>query len=196
MTDWLGMAVRPRAPRPDLKQRVMARAIAAGQVRRPRIPLGVAASLLLLSLSVAAVFGGSEVLRLRRERDALAARLAGTRDTLDFLRRPGSRVYQIAFETAGRPGTLTIIADSATHRWLVACHHMTPNAPGEAYQVWFLTEAGPVSALVMPMRDPGPMIAAIPMPAARVVGAAMSVEPEGGSPEMRGPTIFKQRLDS
>lgn len=81
-------------------------------------------------------------------------------------------------------------------RWLISCHNLAPNAPGEAYQLWFVTETGMRSAHVMVMRDDRPMIAAVPMPAGagRVLGAAMSVEPEGGSPELRGPILFKRML--
>lgn len=191
--DWLGMAARPRASRPDLKTRVLARALTADRPLRLRLPLAAAAAVLLLVSG--GVWAGRELVRGRRERAALAAGLAAARDTLDFLRRPGARVYHIPFAGAGRTGTLTIFADSATHRWLVACHNMTPNAPGETYQIWFLTEHGPLSAMVMPMHDSAPMMAAVPMPAIPVLGAAMSLEPAGGSPEPRGPTVFRTTLE-
>jgi hypothetical protein len=191
--DWLGMAARPRAPRPELKAHVLARALAASRSRRPLLPLAPAAPHHLL-IGAGALAGARAVARARGERDALAAQLLAARDTLDFLRRPGARVYHIPLAPAGLAGTVTIFADSATHRWLVACHDMTPNAPGEAYQVWFLTERGPVSALVMAMHDTAPMLATVAMPAAAVAGVAMSVEPEAGSGELRGPTVFRMTL--
>src|SRR2546430_8607086 len=45
MTDWLGMAARPRSPHPELKARVLARAL---ERRRGIAPLAAAAALLLV----------------------------------------------------------------------------------------------------------------------------------------------------
>ena len=134
--------------------------------------------------------------RLAAERDALTARLDAARDTLDLLRRPGVRVYHIPVASEGREGSVTIFVDEATHRWLVSCHNLAPNAPGQAYQLWFVTETGMLVAHVMAMRDDRPMVAAVPMPGGggRVMGAAMSIEREGGSSELRGPLLFKRML--
>lgn len=188
--DWLGMAARPRAPRPGLKDEVLARAHAAGHRRRvPWLPLAAAATLL-----VALGAGWRALDRAQRQARAGEAALAAARDTLDLLRRPGARVYHIPIVTDGRRGTVTIFADSASHRWLVACHDMSPNAPGETYQIWFVTETGTQSAMLMPMHDATPMMSAVALPVVRVVGAAMSVEPVGGSAEMRGPAVFRVAL--
>src|SRR5205823_3879630 len=48
MTDWLGMSVPPRTPRPECKGRVLARALA----RRRRWPLAVAAALVVVAAGV------------------------------------------------------------------------------------------------------------------------------------------------
>ena len=48
MTDWLGMSVPPRTPRPELKGRVLARALA----RWRRWPLAVAAALVVVAAGV------------------------------------------------------------------------------------------------------------------------------------------------
>src|SRR5207302_10482639 len=45
MTDWLGMSVPPRTPRPELKGRVLARALA----RRRRWPRALAAALVVVA---------------------------------------------------------------------------------------------------------------------------------------------------
>jgi anti-sigma-K factor RskA len=180
MSDWLGMAAAPRTPRPDLKARVLARALAS---RRPAWPLA-AAALLVLGLA------GSGLLWRRAIR--LQADLAAARDTLGLLRQPGTRVIAIPVVTAGRPGELTIFADSISHRWLVTCHNLAPNAPGEAYQLWFVTERGMRTAALMPMDRPAPMVVALDMPegTGRVVGVAMSLEPRVGSVSPKGPMLF------
>ena len=45
MTGWLGMSVPPRTPRPELKGRVLVRALA----RRRRWPLAIATTLILIT---------------------------------------------------------------------------------------------------------------------------------------------------
>src|SRR5207237_10470245 len=82
MTDWCGMSVPPRTPRPELKGRVLARALAPGR----RWPLALAAALV-----VVAGGGGSlwwahgRIDALGAERDRLAARVAALGDTVSSL---------------------------------------------------------------------------------------------------------------
>jgi anti-sigma-K factor RskA len=100
--------------------------------------------------------------------------------------------------TGGRVGAVTIFADSATRRWLVRCEGMAPNDPDETYQIWFITEAGARPAALMTMAADEPTVMtmglAIPADAERVVGAAMSIEPRSGSPQPRGPMVFRVRI--
>lgn len=182
MSDWLGMAAAPRAPRPELKERILARAFAAPR-RSPVWPLAVAA-LLLLGLA------GGGVLWHRVTR--LQSDLVAVRDTLGLLRQPGSRVIAVPVLTAGRPGRLTIFADSLTGLWLVTCHNFTPNVPGQAYQLWFVTAQGLRPAALMVMDQPTPMVLAFDTPegAGKITGMAMSVEPRAGSAEPKGPMLF------
>ncbi len=102
MSDWLGMAAAPRTPRPELKDHVLQRAQSA---RRMHWSMLAAAAL------VGALAGGG-VLWHRAGR--LEVDLAAARDTLNLLRQPGGRVLMIPVTTAGRPGAMTIYADSLT----------------------------------------------------------------------------------
>jgi len=178
MTDWLGMASAPREPPPELKQRVLARALAPR--REPVWQLAAAAGLVL------AVAGGAwavvTVQRLSIERGQLAARVSALQDTLSLIRSPATHVVQIPVATNGRVGAVTIFADTASHRWLVTCHGLSPNQPGQAYQIWFITEQGMKSAAVMPMDSPHPMVLALDMPGGgvRVMGAGQGCDPGAG----------------
>ncbi len=197
MSDWLGMSGRPRVPRPELRAAVLARAVSARRRLRWQRPLAVAASVVILAGG--AMWIGRTVRwleTLAAERAELAARVAALEDTLSLVRSPGTRVIQIPVTTGGRPGAITIFADSATHRWLVACHNLAPNEPDQAYQLWFITETGTRSASVMPMESDAPMIMTLEMPegAGQVMGAAMSIEPRAGSPAPRGPVLFRVQL--
>ncbi|MGH7644849.1 MAG: anti-sigma factor, partial [Gemmatimonadales bacterium] len=129
---------------------------------------------------------------LRRAETARAA----LEDTLSLLRGAGTRVVHIPLRVGPRQGAVTIFADSATRRWLVACYDMAPNAPGETYQLWFVTATGMRSAGLMPMDHDQPMMMALEMPAGDgpVTGAAMTIEPRAGSVVPSGPLVFQVKL--
>jgi anti-sigma-K factor RskA len=192
MTDWLGMLATPRAPRPELRARVLQRAL----VRRRRWPLA-AAALLVAGAALGAWFAYRAIGALTAERDRLAARVAALEDTVSsFIHAPGTQLLQIPVSTGGRVGAVTIFADSVRHRWLVRCDGLAPNAPDQAYQLWFVTEKGMETAAVMPMNDDRTMVMALEMPrmGGRVLGAAMSIEPRAGSPSPSGPMVFHRML--
>jgi anti-sigma-K factor RskA len=183
MSDWIGMAADPRSPRPELKPLVLARAFAA---RRPwRWPLAAAAGIV-----AALVVSGL----LWRRAARLQHLLVATRDTLDLMRQPGSRVVSIPVVIGSRAGELTAFVDSASHRLLVSCHDFPANAPNQTYQLWFVTDRGMRSAGLMTMDVGHPMIMALEMPRQGVTGLAMSVEPRGGSPAPQGPMVFHVNL--
>jgi len=199
MTDWLGLLAAPRTPRPELKGRVLARALA----RRRRWPLAAAA---LITLAVGGGGGAWWAYRtigtLTTERDGLAARVHALEDTVStFIHGPATRLIQIPVSTGGRVGSVTIFSDSVRHRWLVRCDGLAPNASDQAYQLWFITDRGMATAAVMPMDQDKPMVMALEMPRGggggadeRVLGAAMSIEPRAGSARPSGPVVFHRLL--
>ncbi|HYK83021.1 MAG TPA: anti-sigma factor [Gemmatimonadales bacterium] len=187
--DWLGMVGPPRLPRPELKARVLAEARAA-RWRPWRL---AAAALVALTLGGAGLWAARTIRALRGERDRLAARVAALDDTVaTFIHGSATRLIQIPVSTGGRVGSVTIFADSAGHRWLVRCDGLAPNAPDQAYQLWFVTRDGMQNAALMPMDTDRPMVAALEMPRSGgpVLGAAMSIEPRVGSVTPRGPMVF------
>lgn len=196
MTDWLGMAAHPRTPRPELKARVLARAVAA---RRRPWRLAVAA---LLALAVVGGGGAGAywsyrtVAALRAERDRLAAVVASLQDSLALVKSTDARVVWIPVTTGGRVGGITIFADAVRHRWLVRCDGLAPNAPDQAYQMWFITDQGMQSAALMAMDHDRPMVMALEMPkqGGKVLGAAMTIEPRAGSAAPTGPVVFHKNL--
>ncbi|HYU36903.1 MAG TPA: anti-sigma factor [Gemmatimonadales bacterium] len=190
MTDWLGMLAAPRTPRPELKGRVVARALA--RRRRWGGPLAAAAVITLI-LGGGAWWAYRTIGRLTAERDGLVTRVQALEDTVStFIHGPATRLIQIPVSTGGRVGSVTIFADSARHRWLVRCDGLAPNARDQAYQLWFITDRGMATAALMPMDEDQPMVMGLEMPRAdqRVMGAAMSIEPRGGSASPSGPMVF------
>ena len=194
MSDWLGMAARPRAPRRELKAQVLARARERrGRGGRWSVRLAAAAGLLLVA---GGAWSYRAVTALQAERDRLLAALQGARDSLGYVVGTTSRVIQIPVSTNGRVGAVTIFADSTKHRWLVRCEGLAPNQPDQSYQLWFITDKGMKSAAVMAMDTDSPMVLALDMPqdSSRVMGAAMSIEARQGSAEPKGPMVFQLNL--
>jgi len=193
MTDWLGMTPRPVAPRAELRAAVLARARGAG--RRPRWAIARFAAAVLLIVA-GGWWTSVSLRRLGSRVRALETRLAAAQDTMRLLRGPGTRVVQVPVRTAGRLGSVTLFADTAAGRWYVACENLAANRPDETYQLWFATEAGMVTAAVMPMERSEPMWMALEVPAGvtRVTGAAMSIEPRRGSAAPTGPVLFHLNL--
>jgi len=194
MTDWLGMLAAPRTPRPELKGRVLARALAPR--RRWGGPLA-AAALITLAVAGGAWWAYRTVGTLTAERDGLVTRVHALEDTVStFIHGPATQLIQIPVSTGGRVGSVTIFADSVRHRWLVRCDGLAPNASDQAYQLWFITERGMATAAVMPMDEDKPMVMGLEMPGAdqRVLGAAMTIEPRAGSASPSGPVVFHRLL--
>jgi len=197
MTDWLGLLAAPRTPRPELKGRVLARALAP----RRRWPLA-AAAVITLAVGGGAWWTYRTIGTLTTERDGLAARVHALEDTVStFIHGPATRLIQIPVSTGGRVGAVTIFADSVRHRWLVRCDGLAPNARDQAYQLWFITDRGMATAAVMRMDQDKPMVMALEMPRGeggeadqRVLGAAMSIEPRAGSASPSGPMVFHRLL--
>ena len=192
MTDWLGILAQARTPRPELKGRVLERALAP----RRRWPLAVAA-VFVLAMAGAGWWAYHTIDALTVERDELASRMVAYEDTVStFIHGSATQLIQIPVSTGGRVGAVTIFADSARHRWLVRCDGLAPNTRDQTYQLWFITETGMLTAAVMPMDQDRPMVMALDMPRAggRVMGAAMSIEPRAGSTTPSGPMVFHRML--
>jgi hypothetical protein len=131
---------------------------------------------------------------LETERADLARRVEAYRDTVALVRGPHTRSVTIPVTTGGRLGWVTIFEDSVAHRWLVRCENLAPNEPDQAYQLWFVTDAGLQPALLLTIDRAEPTMALLDVPRERTaaLGAAMSIEPRAGSPEMTGPQVFRQ----
>jgi anti-sigma-K factor RskA len=164
--------------------------------RRRRWPL-VLAALVALTASGGAWWTYRTIVALGAERDGLAARVRALADTVaSFIHDPGTRLIQIPVSTGGRVGAVTIFADSAHHRWLVRCDGLAPNARDQAYELWFITARGMAPAALLPIDTDRAIVLALELPRTgeRVLGAAMSIEPRAGSPERRGPVVFRAEL--
>ena len=182
---WLPMGVAPVAPRPGLNRTLVEGALGGG-LGRPRwlLPTALAASLLL---AVGAWSWASYRVRgLERElgaqRGRLEQQLAMARDTLNIIRQ-AAMVRHASITMGEHKGGLVIFADERTHRWNVVVYGLPTPKPGRVCQFWFITDSGMVRSVEVKSSTGAPAFLTLGMPGTpgRVMGAALTVEPEGST---------------
>lgn len=97
--------------------------------------------------------------------------------------------------TENAPATMaassgTVYWSKQDHKWLVSAD--LPRPPeGKAYQLWFITSGGPVSAGIMKPDETGHgfMVVNVPPSAETIMAAAITLEPESGSPQPTSPVL-------
>jgi anti-sigma-K factor RskA len=182
---------------------------------RTWLPWAVAASLLIACLGSVLLWQSdrralqasideskAERLAALRERDELRSSLSKQEVRSQelaqinaILASPDQPVVLSLKMTEDAPATMA--ASSATvywnkqgHKWLVSAD--LPRPPeGKAYQLWFITPGGPVSAGLMKPDETGHgfMVVNVPSDAETIVAAAITLEPEGGSPQPTSPVL-------
>ena len=190
---------RPPAPAPRSAARAATR-------RRRRFAPALAAGLALAALGLG--FGAAY---LHSELKASEVRLAwmerqwkgeatAARGELAELRRRFDRVTSAAVTVfsmrcpiqygpaAGARAMLYVAPDRRS--WELAVHGLAPEPPGRDYQLWFMVGDQPRSAGCFKMRDGQPVLAMTREAPPGVTGAAVTVEPAGGSPRPTTPSIL------
>ncbi len=103
--------------------------------------------------------------------------------TVGIITSPNTQEIALAGnDSASRAsGRVFVGADHRTA--VIVVKDLPPLKPGQTYQVWVLTEAGPQPSLVFAVNDSGWGTTTVSVPAAQVnfSGFGISVEPEGGS---------------
>ncbi len=127
----------------------------------------------------------------RRERLAAGAMVAAQnkleqlQGSFDSLATPHLQLSTAKGATPDAP-TIKVLIDPENRRWVVMAFDLPPIPSDKDYQLWFMPEKGdPVSAGIL---GPGPGgsqfgTIAIPPDLKNIAGAAISLEPKGGSPK-------------
>jgi anti-sigma-K factor RskA len=213
VAEGLGRAVAPQEPPAELRDRVIAAALAARPAESPsRIgPVNRASSptfapWLLAAASFAAVALGlySWTLSVKlRETDAALreaqARLASVESQMASLKRVSDETTLIA-DVLSAPDVVRVDlagqadARTATGRALwspsrglvVAASNMPVLPAGRVYQLWVVTSSTKVSAGIIRPDSAGRFQAASRVTAPRATAIAVTIEPEGGVPQPTG----------
>jgi anti-sigma-K factor RskA len=205
----LALASPGTPPAADLRERVLARlrtqpASASGVRRRPSRPWGALAAALVAVLGL-----GFGYVQLREGRD-LRARLAQTMErlaetserlasreaTLDRILGPGVQMAQLTAGGDPDPG-VQLFWDRERHRAILHGYRLEPVPAGRAYQLWFIRDGAPVPSVTFKPEPNGQVnVEEIPLPAdGELSAAAVTVEPESGSPQPTSPVLLVGPLE-
>ncbi len=192
------------APGDDLRGRVLARVesqksrtltpsrVPPAAKPRPVVWLALAASLL------AAVGLGAGWLGARGHVTRLQSALAGTRQrlqereaTLNSILEPRVELYQLTASGDPDPG-IQLFWDRQRNRVLAHGFKLKPVPAGKAYQLWFIQDGKPVPSVTFkPEPDGHVRVEKIPVPSGEgISAAAITVEPEAGSPQPTSPILL------
>jgi hypothetical protein len=182
----------------------------AAPARRRRWPTALAAAVALLAVGVASLL----FVRLEESRAELARRERQLR-TLEA--RSEEQTVQLASlqeelaEVSGRLGLITragteacllqppdglgiargVVYIAADHRhWILKVSGLTPVPSDRAYQLWFVTEGGPVSGGTFQTSAGADAELGSPTMPSGLTAIAVTVEPAGGSPQPTGQQVL------
>jgi anti-sigma-K factor RskA len=201
----LALAGSERARGSDLRDRVLAR---IGEEKGRRIPVSPPQSFRtrispamwgVLAASLIAVVGlGAALLSLRgdiaRLEQTLTQRqqqLAAREASLNAILEPGVELYQLT--ASGDPDPrIQFFWDRERNRASVHGFRLKPLPEGRAYQLWFIKDGKPVPSVTFKPEATGhAKVEQVTVPAdGKVSAAAVTVEPENGSPQPTSPILL------
>ena len=154
-------------------------------------------SALAASLVAALGLGGGlasargELRALRERLDATAGRLAAREATLDAIFEPSVQMFQLTASGDPDPG-IQLFWDRQRHRAIVHGFRLRPVPEGRAYQLWFIKDGAPVPSVTFrPEPDGHVKVEQVGVPAdGSVTAAAVTIEPEAGSPQPTTPILL------
>lgn len=198
----LALSGSDATPGNALRERVLARV--GEQTGRPRVPaaappraapprwMALAASLLaVVGLGAALISTRARLGALESELTARDQALAETEATLNSILEPGVQLFQLTSTGDPDPG-IQLFWDRQRNRAVLHGFRLKPVPDGRAYQLWFIKDGKPVPSITFKPESSGAAKAEqIPVPTdGAVSAAAVTVEPESGSPQPTSPILL------
>jgi anti-sigma-K factor RskA len=111
---------------------------------------------------------------------------------LALLTLPGVKIAALAGTKEAREAGARLLWDTKRREWTVISRDLPPPPPGKAYQLWVLTPKGPSPSGTFrtDTQGMGTIHVELPLDRASIVGAAVSLEPEGGMPQPTGEIVL------
>ena len=125
-----------------------------------------------------------EVARLKEELSKERATATEFAQINSVLNAPQWRIIHLAGRGPEPGASAKVYWDVQGRRWVMSAD-LPPPPEGKVYQLWFVTPAAKISAGLINRRDDGHAftVVQVPLNINQVSAAAISLEPEGGSPQ-------------
>jgi anti-sigma-K factor RskA len=202
----LGATGLPGAtPSADLRARTLARATAGrvAPIRSPRgwVPWTALAASILVAVGLAynqsalhrqLVTRDSTITTLRQTVAAREQKIREREAELDQILAPGVSLTQLASTQAPEPG-IQLFWNHRTNVAMVHAFRLTPANAKRVYQLWFIPKKGkPIPSVTFNSEPDGhAMVQQVLVPEGQeLVAAAITDEPEGGSPQPTTPVVL------
>jgi anti-sigma-K factor RskA len=208
----LALSQAEARPAAELRDRVLAR---VGKQKTPTLPPLPAApwgrqptpaAWGALAASLLVIVGlGAGMISLRGRVDALRTELAAREQTLSERERllrareatlnailePGVKLFQLTASGDPEPG-IQLFWDQRRNVAILHGFRLKGVPEGRAYQLWFVKDGKPIPSITFkPESDGHAKVERIPVPTGGVLSAAaVTVEPESGSPQPTSPILL------
>jgi anti-sigma-K factor RskA len=133
----------------------------------------------------------SQIAEMKKTTDQLNKKLGEENDKVfelarisQALRSPNARVIELAGQDVAPSSKANIYWDTNGNQWVVSAD-LPPAPAGKVYQLWFVTPDAKINAGLVKTNDAGHAFTVISVPKdiANLTAAAITLEPEGGSPQ-------------
>ncbi len=132
----------------------------------------------------------------KEELASLKRQVGQARQTIQLVSSPGVKVIDLAGQGARADSAARVFWDRRRASWQLYADNLPPAGSGKTYQLWLITAGAKISAGTF---DPAPFGEAsgsisLPPEAGTVLAAAITDEPEGGSPQPTGQILLLGKI--
>jgi len=139
---------------------------------------------------------GGKIDSQREELTALREQVRRARESIQLVSSPAVKVIDLAGQAPRSDSAARVFWDRRRASWRLYADNLPPAGPGKTYQLWLVTADAKISAGTFDPAAGGEASGAVALPpdAGPVVAAAVTDEPEGGSPQPTGTILLLGKI--
>ncbi|HKQ91802.1 MAG TPA: anti-sigma factor [Blastocatellia bacterium] len=134
--------------------------------------------------------------QMARERDDLSRELAMSREEVDGIVSPWTKVIAMVGEETPEANA-KVVWDTKANQWVIHIFNLPPPPSDKQYQLWYVTKNAKISAWVFSTDEQGRTVLKLTLPMEALAGlaaTAVTLEPKGGSPQPTGKFYLKASI--
>jgi anti-sigma-K factor RskA len=133
---------------------------------------------------------------MARERDDLSRKLVASREEVDGIVSPWTKVIAMVGDEAPEANA-KVVWDTKANQWVIHIFNLPPPPSDKQYQLWYVTKKAKISAWVFSTDEQGRTVLKLTLPTEALAGlaaTAVTLEPKGGSPQPTGKFYLKASI--